>query len=109
LERVKHARWLEYTRSLLRLRREQIVPRLYGVKGHAAEASTWGTAGLQVSWALGDGSTLALLANLDDEPAEGTARPPGALLFESTPGLAAGSEQDALPPWSVMWFLQPGS
>ncbi len=60
-----------------------------------------GERGLTANWTLGDGSTLALLANLGSEPGPGFEEPQGRLLY------ATGDEPEAgnLPPWSVAWYL----
>ncbi len=92
--------WLVYYRELLRLRRQVIVPRLRGMAGHAGAFETFAPAGLRVSWRLGDGSTLRLLANLSGKPVDAAA-PPGEILFALE---AAG--QGVLGPWSVLWTLE---
>ncbi|HSJ82091.1 MAG TPA: malto-oligosyltrehalose trehalohydrolase [Thiobacillus sp.] len=91
--------WLTYYRELLRLRRQVIVPRLRGMAGHAGAFETFGPACLRVSWRLGDGSTLRLLANLSGEAVNAGA-PPGKMLFALE---TAG--QGVLGPWSVRWTL----
>jgi maltooligosyltrehalose trehalohydrolase len=93
--------WLNYYRELLRLRREIIVPRLRGMAGHAGAFETFAPACLRVSWRLGDGSTLRLLANLSGEAA-GAAELPGETLF----ALSMETGQHRLGPWSVRWTLE---
>ena len=53
-------------------------------------------------WTLGDGSLLALLANLGPEPLEDPEWPPGERLYasEGVPG-----HRSELPGWSVSWHL----
>ncbi|MGK2950810.1 MAG: malto-oligosyltrehalose trehalohydrolase [Thiobacillus sp.] len=97
---LERADWLAYYRKLLRLRRETVVPRLHGMAGHAGAFETFAAAGLRVSWRLGDGSTLRLLANLSGKPVDAAA-PPGEMLFALE---AAG--QGVLGPWSVLWTLE---
>ena len=96
----EHTDWLVYYRELLRLRRQAIVPRLRGMAGDAGTFETFAPACLQVSWRLGDGSTLRLLANLSATPVDAAA-PPGKMLFALE---AAG--QGVLGPWSVLWTLE---
>ena len=88
---------LNLVRDLLRLRREQIVPRLAG--------SAFGEAGvmqerlLTANWRMGDGTTLTLLANLSDRDVLHTPA-------KSTGTLIWGSElNESVPPWSVVWRL----
>ncbi|HSA82328.1 MAG TPA: malto-oligosyltrehalose trehalohydrolase [Geminicoccaceae bacterium] len=104
-EQPEHAEWLDLVRELLRIRRDIIVPRLAGVRGGAAEATLIADAGLQVSWTLGDGSCLRLIANLGSEKLVGFVLPEGELIFESRPGLIAEIGQGELPGWSLAWSL----
>jgi maltooligosyltrehalose trehalohydrolase len=88
---------LALVRELLKVRRQQIVPRLAGAAFGEAQAASnrW----LAANWRLGDGATLRLSANLSDHP---IARPPG----ESAGTLIWGSELgDSAPPWSVFWRI----
>lgn len=108
-ERPENRRWLELHRHLLKLRRDEIVPRLFGMGGGQgpAEISNGGVLGAR--WRLGDGSRLFLLANLAEGPAAAQAPPPGRLLY-ATPGAGPEAERsDKLPPWCVLWHLQSGS
>lgn len=91
----------ELYRELLRLRREEIAPRLRGISGGAAEYRRIGERGLRIRWTLGDGSALTLLANLGPEPARGFGRPEGEPLYSTVRGM-----EDAMPPWSVAWYLE---
>jgi 1,4-alpha-glucan branching enzyme len=102
----EHAGWLELYGGLLALRREKILPRLGGIPGGEAAYRLVGERGLSVRWTLGDGSLLALLANLGPEPLGGFERPPGELLYASEGATEDGSE---LPAWSVAWYMrEPG-
>jgi 1,4-alpha-glucan branching enzyme len=97
-----HAEWLAYTRSLLDLRREKIVPLLPMItRGGTAEVR--GSV-LTVAW-QSSGRRLSLLANLAAEPAEIGAAPEGTSLFESEAELAGLVRQGSMPLWSVLWLL----
>jgi len=87
---------LTLVRDLLKVRRQEIVPRLLGTAfGEAAATGRLLTA----HWRLGDGAKLHLIANLSDE-AIGHA--PGA----SAGTLIWGSELgDSVPPWTVLWRI----
>lgn len=104
LDNPAQARRLAQTRALLHLRRSAVVPHLAGMAGGSGRYAAFGARGLAVSWRLGDGSTLALLANLGGQPAVAPVRPAGEILHRcnlTDADLAAGR----LPPWSVAWFL----
>ena len=63
-------RRLRLMRRLLELRAAEIMPRLAGIEGNAAEVELHGTRGLLARWRMGDGSMLCILANLGGEPFE---------------------------------------
>jgi malto-oligosyltrehalose trehalohydrolase len=87
-------------RALIALRRNEIVPRIPGMRGNARHHTT-GDTGLRVEWELGDGSLLTLLANLGEQRVTWS-QPRGRLLYavpEIPPAL------DDLPPWSVAAYL----
>jgi maltooligosyltrehalose trehalohydrolase len=88
---------LELVRDLLGIRRQQIVPRLAGAafgEAHAAESGL-----LTVSWRMGDGATLQLLANLSKrDVTRASAAVTGTPIWGS-----ALSER--VPPWSVFWRI----
>jgi maltooligosyltrehalose trehalohydrolase len=90
-------RRLQLVRDLLARRRQEIVPRLAGAAFGAASAGKDGL--LTANWAMGDGTTLALSANLSDRDI--SYAPPtqkGTLIW--------GSElNDSVPPWSVVWRI----
>jgi len=93
-----HRAQLAYYRRLLALRREEIVPRLAGIRhGGAFEVQPPGV--LRVEWTLG-AARLHLLANLCDEPAPDVRPLPGRLLYAHG-GTAAGDGA-----WSVAWTLE---
>lgn len=107
--RAPHAGWLRYTRRLLALRRQHLVPRLAGTRGIEHSVSETGL--LQVAWRMGDGATLRLLANLGDAPVQGPALAPAPVLF-ATATRVGGWQDGHYPPWFVAWTLTqsaPGS
>ena len=83
--------------ELLKVRRQQIVPRLADAafgEAHVADDRL-----LTANWRMGDGATLRLLANLSDQA---TSHAPG----ESKGTLIWGSELgNSVPPWSVLWRI----
>jgi malto-oligosyltrehalose trehalohydrolase len=105
-ERNEHARWLRLYRDLLSARHREIVPRLEGMGGHAGTYKMLGGRGLRVDWALGEGSTLTVIANLSVEPLAGIDVPAGNRIW-----LEGSMDDRRLGAWSVLWTLdgQPGS
>lgn len=88
---------LALVRDLLKVRREQIVPRLKGAAFGEARATDNGL--MMADWRTGDGARLHLTANLSDLTVR---HPSGA----SRGTLIWGSElDDGVPPWSVLWRI----
>jgi len=87
---------LAFVRELLAIRRREIAPRLAGVRFGSARRdgpviTAW--------WRLGDGSKLALMANLSDEAAQAPRLAgEGHTLWGNTVG-------GQLRPWSVSWTI----
>jgi maltooligosyltrehalose trehalohydrolase len=102
LDEPEHTGRLKLYGELLALRRGKIVPRLAGIPGDVAAYQIVDDRGPSVQWTLGDGSTLALLANLGPEPLDDPEWPPGERLSASED--VTGHRQD-LPGWSVLWHL----
>ncbi|HEX4334204.1 MAG TPA: malto-oligosyltrehalose trehalohydrolase [Usitatibacter sp.] len=99
LEDETHAQWLARTRSLLEIRRAQVVARLEG----RAMRATWQSSGgvVSVDWILGDGSRLHLRANFGAQSASTVSRPPGTLLHSEGNATATG-----LGAWAGAWTLE---
>jgi maltooligosyltrehalose trehalohydrolase len=102
LRQPEHARWLEFYRRLLEIRRSTIVPHLQGMTGNHASAVRTETT-LFVDWVLGDRSILRLLANLSDTPSMPLTSAIGETIYTTRPGFSADKPME---PWSVAWFLQ---
>lgn len=88
---------LKLVRDLLAIRRKEIAPRLAGAAFGEARAAADGL--LTADWQMGDGTRLALVANLSDrDVSHAPARSKGTLIW--------GSElNERVPPWSVVWRL----
>ena len=103
----EHAAWLAHHRRLLDVRRREIVPRIPQVVAGVTLAEAYGTGGLDVRYALDDGSTLWLRANLADDPCPAPARSlAGRRIYTSEDG-GDTSGGAVLLPWSVAWGLAP--
>ncbi|MFQ5830176.1 MAG: malto-oligosyltrehalose trehalohydrolase [Candidatus Methylomirabilia bacterium] len=99
----EHRGWWEWTRHLLRVRREEIVPRVNDTDRTDARAFRLGDTGLAVEWRLGQGVTLRLVANLGPAPLTSPTPwdAPGRCLLECEPAL----EDSSLPPWHTAYYL----
>jgi maltooligosyltrehalose trehalohydrolase len=108
-EQAEHRAWLEFVRRLIQLRQDTIVPRLGGIRGHAGKATILSGTALRAAWALADGSTLELIANLADHASDVACA--GGIgndaLFANHPDLPGELRAGRLPPWSVLWLLHP--
>ncbi|MDD5250323.1 MAG: malto-oligosyltrehalose trehalohydrolase [Rhodocyclaceae bacterium] len=96
---------LARSRELLDLRRREIVPRLPGMKPGAEACRCCGAHALVAHWLLGDGSQLALVANLGAAIATGITRPPGRVLHAAPAAAVMALAAGAMPAWSVVWLL----
>lgn len=100
----EHQRMLDLHKDLLALRISEIVPRLANTPGSAATLAWNEGDAFLVSWQLGDGSMLHLLANLSAQPSRTVPqRPAGRLLYTNVE--MRGGDSGPLPPWSVAWSL----
>ncbi|MGH8472571.1 MAG: DUF3459 domain-containing protein, partial [Gammaproteobacteria bacterium] len=84
----------------------EILPRLSDLRNGDAAFTLLAHRAVEVTWSLGEGSRLALLANLGEVPLSGVRRPRGELLYASE---RHPPEEGSLPPWSVAWFLEPAT
>jgi len=99
--------WLAYTRQLLSVRAQEIVPRLPGAR--AEDAVVIGEAAVRADWRLGDGSLLRIYLNLGPDHAMTGNLPPveGHLLGESREGAAAAVQDGGVPAHSAVVWLVP--
>ncbi|WP_084084987.1 malto-oligosyltrehalose trehalohydrolase [Cupriavidus sp. USMAA2-4] len=96
--------WTHYYRTLLAIRRRQLLPRLAGCR--SAGVDILGTAALCARWRLGDGTCLTLWLNLGGAPVPcGTLPAEAILLHESGVGRAAALERGILMPCSAIATL----
>jgi malto-oligosyltrehalose trehalohydrolase len=98
-----HRRWADHHRRLLAIRREEIVPRLRGIR--PGGRFVVGPASLlHVQWTLGDESRLHLHANLGPLPVPAAGPVAGRTLF-AVPAGTAGADSTR-PAWWVEWTLE---
>ena len=99
-----HREHLAYYRKLLALRREHVVPHLYGIKPGGAFA-LHGAGILEVDWTFGGSARLHLVTNLCDTPATDISVPSGRVFHRSAAVAVAHATMD-LDPWAVVWALE---
>lgn len=103
-----HQAWLQHYQQLLSLRHREIVPHLISSKGAVAGFTLFGVTGLQADWRLGDGCELHLIANVSDKPLPLSENiQAGRQLYASPSITAPPVGNDDLPPWSVLWVINP--
>ena len=103
--RAPHAERLRFHRELLGLRHRVIVPLLAGEVAPRAQWKAVGEAALEVAWVFPRGSVLRLVANLGAAPV--AHQGPPAEWGRSVYALALPTPTwDALPPWSVAFYLR---
>jgi malto-oligosyltrehalose trehalohydrolase len=105
---ARHREWRHFHQELLRLRRDEIAPRLAGAHPRENRFETLAPRCIQVRWRLADGALLTLTANLGDAEQRCDAPPlplAGDALYLEPSGLADALDTQRLPPWSVAWHL----
>ncbi len=102
LNREPHLSWFRFHQHLLALRRQEIIPRLTGMRAGLAKRRLYRHRLLCVQWTLGDGAVLHLMANLGPAPGEPVKRPAGRLIF----GPEASADTLSPAPWTVQVFVE---
>jgi malto-oligosyltrehalose trehalohydrolase len=98
-----HAAMLAFHRELLALRASVLVPRLRD-GAHGRDYDVVAPTAVHVTWRLGDGSRLELVANLGPEPVSAVYATAGTPIF-TLGDVPACSGEGMLGAWSVGWFL----
>ncbi len=101
-----HRQWLEFHRELLRIRSNEIRPRLRGITGGLAHYRLLNERALTVQWRLNDASMLTLVSNLGSEAAVVDCACDGKMLFASASNVNKNLQQGSLGPWSVIFYLE---
>ena len=91
---------LHLYRTLLDIRRAEIVPRLTGIGGFSSQYQTLGANAVLVTWTLGDGSSLRLYLNLCSETQDGLDAVVGRQIW-----LQGFIAEGRLGPWTVLWTI----
>ena len=89
--------WLAWTSALLKVRHEEIIPRLAGCASESARALS--KKAILARWRMGDGKVLEIAVNLDSEPApyRRNINAGGTLLLFETEGASQAAARGALP------------
>jgi 1,4-alpha-glucan branching enzyme len=104
LRQGKHKACSDFYRQLLRIRSEQIVPRLRGMGSNCSRLRMLSERTLVAAWILPDRAQLTLWANLADQSCQHSSETPGELLYLVPAGMADQLGK-RMPPWSAAWFL----
>lgn len=70
-ETGEHAVMLEHYRTLIALRKKEIMPRLFGMKSFPGTYEVLSDKAIRVDWLMGDGSCLKMVANFSADPLDG--------------------------------------
>jgi malto-oligosyltrehalose trehalohydrolase len=102
-ELPQHQQWLNFYRSLLRCRHQEIAPRAAQTSSRDAGYRVVGERGLRARWRLADDTVLRLEANLGDRAEDGFCNHArGRVIFASE---GAGFTDGRAAPWAVRWAL----
>lgn len=98
-----HSRWMLHYRTLIDIRRTEIIPRLSGLEGFASSYEVLSPKAVLISWTLADESVLRVYANLDDNAHTGLASVIGRKIH-----LQGFLDDGRLGPWTVLWTVEVG-
>lgn len=101
LKQEPHKTWLQHYRSLIDVRKAEIIPRLAWQSGFSGKFELLGVKSVLVTWAMGDGSVLRLYANLAEEAQDGVPPALGRRVF-----LQGFVEEGRLGPWTALWTIE---
>jgi malto-oligosyltrehalose trehalohydrolase len=107
IEQPDHPHWLAFYRRLIRLRQQHIVPRLSSACKIRSGYSSHEGHGLTVHWEFSDCSRLTLLANLGAAPLSAVTPPNSPIIYASENVREDQRKLCSMPPWSVVWFMEP--
>jgi malto-oligosyltrehalose trehalohydrolase len=106
IDEIEHADHLQFCRELLAIRRREIMPHLDGAWVRDAVYSVTDGGLLHVSWLLGEGHRLDLIANLGSDTSDDAGpEQAGRLLHSTHPGVPGDRIK---PGWYVAWYLTDG-
>jgi 1,4-alpha-glucan branching enzyme/maltooligosyltrehalose trehalohydrolase len=101
----EHKQMLELYRELLALRRRELIPRFRNITGQQNDCTRLSIRAFTKRWVLGGDSELVLMTNLGDDALTGIEFPPGRILYTTHTEALMQHDNDHLPPWSVIWYM----
>ncbi len=107
LAQPRHQAWWNFYRQLLKLRFEHDVSRFGEACNIKSTYEVHRDRGLTARWESLSRSKLILLANLAPVSLCGFTIPDSPIIFASDTVDDTTLKQGTLPPWSVVWFLEP--
>jgi maltooligosyltrehalose trehalohydrolase len=105
LQEEGHAEWLDLYRTLLSIRRREIIPRVSALAVGRCESCGSQSGSLSIDWTHPDGSRIELRANVSGE-SRTIVGPFGKIFYSSSPQCSELLSAGCLPPWSVVWSLK---
>ncbi len=109
LVKPPHDEWFNLHRRLLKMRREEIMPLISGVKCVARSYKSLADRALEAQWRFQNNATLTVFANLGYEECPVTETPSGRILIGFPDGAMESMKQGILPAWSAAWYVVAGA
>ncbi|MGW8194424.1 MAG: malto-oligosyltrehalose trehalohydrolase [Desulforhopalus sp.] len=104
----KHQRFFRFYRSLLEIRRNEIIPRLSIDEKGSSGYRILAPKALTAWWQLADGSRLTMIFSLQDTAVDISGLPAQSrCLYQIPPDDQQALQPGFLPPKSVFWYLTP--
>ena len=99
-----HEDWLQFYRTLLACRHDEIVPRINSIATGEAQYAVLGSCAIRVRWPFVQGGHLELLANFSRGPVLLKESPRGRVVY-STAENDDRTRETEMPPHSALWLL----
>ena len=97
-----HADWLHWYKAILKIRKEEILPMIEQIGGHAGEYSVLGRNAVLVRWKVNHHLELTLKANLSNKTLENVPNEGGRTIWQEGPA----QDRNNMKPWSLRWSLR---
>jgi maltooligosyltrehalose trehalohydrolase len=102
MSQTQHRQWLRWYKTILRVRREQIVPLIDKIGGHAGQHRVLGKNAVLACWKVDHHMELTLQANLSADTLESVPNVDGRTLWTEGPVV----DGNRMGPWSLRWSLR---
>ena len=97
LSQAEHAQWLDWYKYILQVRRDQIMPLIEQIGGHAGQYRALGRSAVLVRWKVDHSLELTLMANLSGDTLGDVPTMGGRTLWTEGPLF----EENRMGPWSL--------